>query len=246
MFLSILIDKLYNGEMAMEDGISVMWNIPYLNIPITNVVVMSWIGMAIIIIFAFVSTRKFKLVPVGIQNVAEILVETITNFSESIIGPEGKKFAPYLGTVALFLAFSNTLGALFMSELTNGLVAPTTRGLAIPVALAVMTILIVIGAGIQKKGIIGFIKSLFKPVVFLFPFKVLDFVIKPLSLSLRLYGNILGAYVLMEMILHSLPLVLPSIACLYFDLFDGLLQVFVFILLTALYISEEVEEEEEE
>lgn len=229
----------------MDDGIRVIWNIPGLDIPVTNVVVMSWIGMAIIIVWALVSTRKLKLVPVGLQNTAEIFVETLTNFSENIIGHAGRKFAPYLGTVALFLAFANTLGALFMSELTGGLVAPTTRGLAIPVALAVMTILVVIGAGIQKKGIVGFIKSLFKPVAFLFPFKVLEFFIKPLSLSMRLYGNILGAYVLMEMILHAVPVVLPSIACLYFDLFDGLLQVFVFVLLTSLYIAEEVEDEEE-
>lgn len=229
----------------MEDGIEVMWNLPFFDIPITNVVVMSWIIMAVIILWSIVSTRKLKLIPTGLQNTAEIAVETITNFSESIIGPSGRKFAPYLGTIALFMGLSNTLGALFMSGITGGLVAPPTRGLAIPVALAVMTILIVIGAGIQKKGIIGFIKSLFKPVFFLFPFKVLEFFIKPLSLSMRLYGNILGAYILMEMIIHSLPVVLPSVACLYFDLFDGLLQVFVFVLLTTLYIAEEVEEEEE-
>lgn len=229
----------------MDDGIRVMWNIPGLDIPITNVVVMSWIGMAIIIVWALVSTRKLKLVPTGLQNTAEIFVETLTNFSENIIGHTGRKFAPYLGTVALFLGLGNILGALFMSELTGGLVAPITRGLAIPVALAVMTILIVIGAGIQKKGIIGFIKGLFKPVAFLFPFNLLEFIIKPLSLSMRLYGNILGAYVLMEMIIHAVPVVLPSIACLYFDLFDGLLQVLVFVLLTSLYIAEEVEDEEE-
>ena len=230
----------------MDDGIRVVWNIPGLDIPITNVVVMSWICMAIIIVWAVVSTRKFKLVPTGLQNVVEIFVETLTNFSEDIIGHTGKKFAPYLGTIALFLGIGNTLGALFMSELTGGLVAPITRGLAIPAALAVMTILIVIGAGIQKKGIIGFIKGLFKPVPFLLPFNLLEFIIKPLSLSMRLYGNILGAYVLMEMIIHAIPVVLPSVACLYFDLFDGLLQVFVFLLLTSLYIAEEVEDEEEE
>lgn len=230
----------------MDDGIRVMWNIPFFDIPVTNVVVMSWIGMAVIIAWALISTRKLKLVPVGLQNTAEIVVESLTNFAEDIMGHAAKKFVPYLGTIALFLAISNTLGALFMSSLTGGLVAPTTRGLAIPVALAIMTILVVIGAGIQKKGVIGFIKSLFQPVFFLFPFNVLEFFIKPLSLSMRLYGNILGAYVLMEMIIHAVPVVLPSIACLYFDLFDGLLQAFVFVLLTSLYISEEVEDKEEE
>lgn len=228
----------------MEDGIETIFTLPYLNIPITNVLIMSWITMAVIILWAWLSTRKMKLVPTGLQTTAEIVVEAITNFAEGIIGGQAKKFVPYLGTVALFLAISNTAGALFMSTLTGGIIGPSTRGMAIPVALAIMTILLTIGAGIQKKGIMGFIKSLFQPIFVLFPFKVLEFFIKPLSLSMRLFGNILGAYVLMEMILHNLPVILPSFACLYFDLFDGLLQVFVFVLLTALYIAEEVEEEE--
>lgn len=228
----------------MEDGIEVIFTLPYLNIPITNVVIMSWITMAVIILWAVASTRKLKVVPSGLQNSAELVVEGITNFATNLIGPSAKKFVPYIGTIALFLAISNTAGAFFMSELTNGIIGPSTRGMAIPVALAIMTIVIVIGAGIQKKGILGFIKSLFQPIFILFPFKVLEFFIKPLSLSMRLFGNIFGAYILMEMLIHALPAVLPSFACLYFDLFDGLLQVFVFVLLTCLYIAEEVEEEE--
>lgn len=228
----------------MGDGIKVIFTLPYLDLPITNVVIMSWITMVVIIAWAWLSTRKMKLVPVGLQNSAELVVEGITNFVTNLIGPLGKKYAPYLGTVALFLAISNTAGALFMSELTEGIIAPSTRGMAIPIALAVMTILITIGAGIQQKGIVGFIKSLFQPIFILFPFKVLEFFIKPLSLSMRLFGNIFGAYVLMEMLIHALPVALPGIACLYFDLFDGLLQVFVFVLLSSLYIAEEVGEEE--
>ncbi len=229
----------------MEDGIEVIFNLPF-NIPVTNVVIMSWIAMAVIILWAWASTRNLKLVPTGLQKTAETVVEGITNFVVGIIGPDGKKFAPYLGTVALFLAISNTVGALFMSELTNGIIGPSTRGIAIPVALAVMTILLTIGAGIQKKGLLGFFKSLFEPIWILFPFKILEFFIKPLSLSMRLFGNILGAYILMEMIITNIPIIFPSLACLYFDLFDGLLQVFVFVLLSSLYIAEEVEVKEEE
>ncbi len=228
----------------MEDGIEVIFTLPYLNIPITNVVIMSWITMAVIILWAVISTRKLKVVPTGMQNLAEFVVETVTNFATNLIGPLGKKYAPYLLTIALFLGISNTAGAFFASELTGGIIAPSTRGMAIPVALAIMTIVVVIGAGIQKKGIVGFIKSLFQPIFVLFPFKVLEFFIKPLSLSMRLFGNIFGAYILMEMLMHALPAVIPSFACLYFDLFDGLLQVFVFVLLTSLYIAEEVGEEE--
>ena len=178
----------------MENHVNVVWEIPYFDIPITNVVVMSWIAMIVIILWALIATRKMKLVPTGLQNTAEIVVETITNFTASFLGERGKSFAPYVGSVALFLAIANTLGALFMSTLSDGLIAPPTRDFAIPVALAGMTIIIVVAAGIYYKGLKGFIKRLFSPIPFLFPFNLLEFITKPLSLSMRLFGNILGAY----------------------------------------------------
>lgn len=230
----------------MQDHVVTLFTIPGIDIPITNVVVMSWITMGVIILWAFLSTRKLKLVPKGLQNTAEIVVETLNNFAESMMGKAGRKYAAYLGTIGLFLAIANTIGALFMSEITNGIICPPTRTMAVPIALALMTITIAIGAGIRKKGIIGFIKRLFKPVPFMFPFNILEFIIKPLSLSMRLFGNVFGAYVAMELLFNAIPWGLPAIACLYFDLFDGGLQTFVFVLLTSLYIAEEIEEEEEE
>lgn len=222
------------------------WNLCGLEIPITNVVLMSWITMAVIILWAFLSTRKLKLVPKGLQSTAEIVVETLNNFSENMIGKDGRKYAAYLGTIGLFLAIANTIGALFMTQITNGVICPPTRTMAVPIALAIMTIVIAIGSGIKKKGIVGFIKRLFKPIPIMFPFNLLEFIIKPLSLSMRLFGNVFGAYVAMELLFVALPWGLPAIASLYFDLFDGGLQTFVFVLLTSLYIAEEIEEDEEE
>ena len=228
----------------MDDGVITLFTIPYLDIPITNVILMSWITMAVIIFVAWISTRKMKTIPTGLQNVAEVVVEYVNNFCVKNIGSLGLKYAPYVGTVALFLAISNTAGALFMGELTGGVIGPSTRCMAIPVTLAIMTMIVVIIAGIKEKGILGFFKGLFKPNPILFPFNVLEFFIKPLSLSMRLFGNILGAYILMEMLIQNLPYILPGVACIYFDLFDGLLQVYVFALLTTLYIGGEVSEEE--
>ena len=222
------------------------WNVFGFELPITNVIVMSWITMAVIILWAFLATRKLRLVPKGLQNTAEIVVEFINGFAEDLIGKDGKKYAAYLGTIGLFLAIANTIGALFMTEVTNGIICPPTRTMAVPVALAIMTIVIAIGSGIKKKGLLGFIKRLFKPMPLMMPFNLLEFIIKPLSLSMRLFGNVFGAFVAMELLFKAIPWVLPAVACLYFDLFDGGLQTFVFVLLTALYISEEIEEEEEE
>ena len=228
----------------MNDHVEVVFNIPGLNIPITNVVVMSWVAMAIIIVSAFLATRKLKLAPKGGQNIAEFVVEVVNNFVKGIMPTRWKTYAAYIGTVGIFLAIANTLGALFMTELSHGVISPITRTLAVPAAFAVMTIVIAIASGIKYHGLLGFFKSLFKPTPIMFPFKLLEFIIKPLSLCLRLYGNIFGAYIVMEMIVANLPFIFPAVACVYFDLFDGLLQAFVFVLLTSLYIAEEVETEE--
>lgn len=229
----------------MNDEINVVFTVPYLDLPITNAIIMSWITMAIIILFAFLATRKMTDVPGKLQNIAEIFVEFIYSFFEGFMGKATKTYAPYIGTVGLFLVIANTIGALFMSDLTKGLIAPPARSLGIAAALALMTITIAIVSGLRAKGIKGFIKKLFKPVAFMFPFNVLEFITKPLSLGMRLYGNILGAFILMELLISNFPWAVPSVVSLYFDLFDGGLQAFVFIFLTAIYISEEIKEEEE-
>ncbi len=228
----------------MEEEIAVLARIPVtipftdisFNIVISEVIVTSWIIMAVLIVWAFLATRKMKLVPTGLQNSAEIVVETIDNFVKGIMGEHNyRAFVPYIGTLGLYLLLSNTLGALFFAK-------PPTRDFSIPFTLAIMTILLVLGASIKYRGLKGWAKSLFKPLWVMFPFNLLEYIIKPLSLCMRLFGNILGAYILMHMLIH-LPIA-PSIACLYFDLFDGGLQAFVFVLLTTLYVAEAIEVEE--
>ena len=228
----------------MEEEIAVLAKIPVsipftsisFNIVITEVIVTSWIIMALLILWAYLATRKLKAVPTGLQNSAEIVVETVNNFVKGLMGEHHyRAFAPYIGTLGLYLLFSNTLGALFFAK-------PPTRDFSIPVALAIMTITLVIGSSIKYRGVKGWFKSLFAPTPIMFPFNLLEYIIKPLSLCMRLFGNILGAYILMHMLIHF-P-VAPSLACLYFDLFDGGLQAFVFVLLTTLYVSEAIEVEE--
>ncbi len=228
----------------MEEEIAVLAKIPVtipftsisFNIVITEIIVTSWVIMALLILWAFLATRKMKAVPTGLQNSAEVVVELINNFVKGIMGEKHyKAFAPYIGTLGLYLLFSNILGATFFAK-------PPTRTFAVPVALAIMTIVIVLGAGIRYKGLKGWVKGLFAPTPIMFPFNLLEYAIKPLSLCMRLFGNIFGAYILMEMLVHF-P-VAPSFASLYFDLFDGGLQAFVFCLLTTLYISEAIEVEE--
>jgi F-type H+-transporting ATPase subunit a len=200
------------------------------SIPITETVVTTWIVMAILILIAVLATRKLKEVPAGFQN-----------FVEEQIGHHWKSYAPYLGTVALFLVLANMI-SLFSPHAGFGFeppfaLTPPTRDINVTAAMALMTILLVLASSIRYKGILGWLKGLVVPN----PFNLLEYFIKPLSLCLRLFGNILGAYIIMEMIGMVVPLIAPPVFGMYFDFFDGLIQAVVFTYLSTLYIAEAVE-----
>jgi F-type H+-transporting ATPase subunit a len=216
-----------------------------LSIPISETVVTTWIVMAILIITAFLMTRRMKLVPKGSQIFLETFVGSINNFMKEQIGHHWKPFAPYLGTIGLFLGVANMIS--FISPVAGfGFVPlftfkPPTRDINVTAAMAIMTIVIVIVSSIVYKGFIPWLKTFIKPAPFMLPFNLIEYIIKPLSLCLRLFGNILGAFIIMELIDILIPLFVPPVIGMYFDFFDGLIQAIVFTFLSTLYISEAVE-----
>jgi F-type H+-transporting ATPase subunit a len=119
-------------------------------------------------------------------------------------------------------------------------IRPPTRDINVTAALAVISILLVLFCGITARGIRGWLKSFLDPVPLMLPFHILDYFTRTMSLALRLFGNILGGYVMMGLIEKILPVGLPMIFGLYFDFFDGMLQAAIFVFLTSLYISEAV------
>lgn len=221
--------------------------------PISETVFYSWIIMAVIVIGAII-LRVYTLkvykendqVPVGAANVAELIVGGINDFAKGNLHHHWKPFAPYIGTIGIFLALANTMGMFGFG------IAPITRDFNLPFALATMTIFLVIGATIYYKGIFGFIKSFFQPVWWLFPLKIIEIFARWISLTARLFGNILAAFIIMEIIIQTMELVfgkifivgpgVPAIFSFYFDIFDGLLQALVFTFLTTLYVEEGLEE----
>ena len=133
----------------------------------------------------------------------------------------------------IFIAFSNMIGLI-------GLVPPT-MDLNVTMALSLMSIVLVELAGIIKKGPKKWLKSFTEPMAVITFMNVLELFIRPLSLCMRLFGNILGATVIMELIKHVVPIILPAALSIYFDIFDGCIQAYVFCFLTSLYIKEAVE-----
>jgi F-type H+-transporting ATPase subunit a len=201
--------------------------------------------MAVLIVGSLLLTRRLTEVPKGAQVLVEGIVGGLNDFFKNQIGHNWKLFAPWIGTVALYLGIANLLG--FFSPLPvfgfepPFALKPPTRDINVTAALAIMTILIVIVSGIFIKGFGTWLKSFVKPAPFMLPFNILEYFIRPLSLCLRLYGNILGAFIIMELLAMVAPLFLPPIASLYFDFFDGLIQAVVFTFLSTLYIAEAVE-----
>lgn len=228
-----------------------------ISIPVSDTVVITWVVMAFLIIAAILMTRGMKTIPEGKQNFIEWIVEAINGFVKTNIGHHWQHFASYLGTVFLFLIAANTIsifnvipGAEELYKLThlelfenipNIKLRPPTRDVNVTSCMAIMSIILVLISGILIKKPVGWIKSFFEPSPVIAPFKVLDYFIRPMSLCLRLFGNILGAFVIMELVYMAIPVLIPAGLSIYFDLFDGALQAYIFVFLTSLYIGEAVE-----
>lgn len=230
----------------------VIFSIPLpggLSLDINETILISWIAMAILIIAAFVLTRNLKEIPRGGQVFLEAAVEFLNNFSREHFGRRARIYGPYIGTVFLFLLVANIIPVLSPLSLPIfGIeppftIKPPTRDINLTAALAIISILLVFFGGLRARGIGGWCKNLLKPMPLMLPFNLLEYIIRPLSLCLRLFGNILGGFIIMLLIERALPIpaVLPAFASLYFDLFDGLVQAVVFTFLTTLFVAEAVE-----
>jgi len=195
----------------------------------------TWIIMAIMMIASLILVHGLKVRNISKKQAAlESGMSFIYDFFEGLLGKEGKAYIPYLITVVIYIGIANMIGLL-------GFKSPT-KDLNVTVSLAVMSIVLVEVAGIRKKGVRGWIKSFAEPIAIIAPINVLELFIRPLSLCMRLFGNVLGAIVVMALIKHLLPLIVPLPFSFYFDIFDGVIQAYVFVFLTSLYIKEAIED----
>ena len=214
------------------------FTIPVLGgIPIASAVLVSWIIMAVWMVATLLATRNLKVRDPGkVQVVLESAVNFLNGFVKETIGPHWRPFAPYLGTVALYIGLANIISIF-------GLVPPT-KDVSVTAALAIMSLFLIYGAQFRYNGLRGGMKRFAEPMPLLTPINLMEIAIRPLALCMRLFGNVLGAYIIMEMIKYLVPAVVPAVFCIYFDLFDGLIQTIVFVFLTALFAGEGIKEEE--
>lgn len=203
-------------------------------IEIAESVVITWVIMAVILLLSIFLTRNLKVRDISRrQLVAETIVTSLNKFVKDMVGDENKAYVPYLASVLVFIGISNIIGLFGLK--------PPTKDLNVTAALAVMSIILIEYAGIHKKGVKKWAKSFAEPIAIVTPINILEVFIKPLSLCMRLFGNVLGAYVIMELIKLIVPVIVPIPFSFYFDVFDGLIQAYVFVFLTSLFIKEATE-----
>ena len=204
-------------------------------IKISESVAVTWIIMAVVVLLCVIFVRNLSVENPG---KAQLLLESAigkgVDFFEDVMGKENRRYIPYLITVLIYIGIANIIG-LFGFK-------PPTKDLNVTIALAVMSMCLIEYSGIHKNGLKHWVKHFAKPVPFVAPIMVLEIVIRPLSLCMRLFGNVLGAFVIMELLKIVAPAIIPIPFSFYFDIFDGVIQAYVFVFLTSLYIKEAIED----
>lgn len=209
-----------------------------------QVLITSWVVLLIIIITSLISNQNLSFEPKGLQNFAEYTTEYIRNLAKTQIGEsEGLTWVPFLGTIFLFIFVSNWSGALIpwkFIELPNGELAAPTNDINTTVALALLTSFAYFFAGFRKLGL-NYFRRYVSPVAFLLPINILEDFTKPLSLSFRLFGNILADELVIGVLITLVPFLVP-IPIMLLGLFTSAIQALVFSTLAGAYIGESLEE----
>jgi len=218
------------------------------SIDITETILISWVVMAVLIGAALLLSRRLQEVPRGAQVFLEAVVEFSNTFFRGQFGKRAPTYGPYLSSLFLFLLLANIIPAITPVAISclgvepPFTIKPPARDINFTAALAILSILLVLLGGIRARGPRGWLKNLCSPMPLMLPFNLLDYISRPLSLCLRLFGNVLGSYIIMLLIEQALPvpLIVPAAFSLYFDFFDGFIQALVFVFLTTLYTAEAV------
>ena len=202
---------------------------------LTDAVIVTWIAVGIFAIIFAIMASKPKIRPDTKQTFVEMLVGLVITVAEGfgIREDEARHIAPMIGTFFIMITACNTISIFG--------IAPPAKNIGFPIATALCAIVYVIYVSIRFVGFKGFGRMLIHPMAFMLPFKIIDILVRPVSLCLRLFGNVFGAFVFMEFLHIVCPIIVPAAFGLWFDLADGVLQAIIFSYLTIYYIGESIE-----
>ncbi|MCG8364435.1 MAG: F0F1 ATP synthase subunit A [Pseudanabaenales cyanobacterium] len=208
----------------------------------------SWIVIGLLLIASIIATRNVQRVPQGMQNFMEYALEFVRDIAKNQLGEkEYRPWVPFIGTLFLFIFVSNWSGALVpwrLIEIPEGELAAPTGDINTTVALALLTSLAYFYAGFSRRGL-GYFAKYIEPTPILLPIAILEDFTKPLSLSFRLFGNILADELVVAVLVLLVPLFIP-LPVMMLGLFTSAIQALVFATLAAAYIHEALEGHGEE
>jgi len=214
----------------------------YINIPGLEHhphVTYTWVLMILFAALTLAVRVSMKLVPTGWQNALEALIVTLVDSMEGIIGHGGSRFLPLVGTLALFVFAGNVIG------LIPGCSSPTAN-VNTNLAMAVIVFVVYNFVGIQKQGFVAYFKHFLGPVWWLswliFPIELISHIARPVTLAMRLFGNVKGEDLVIFVLVFLVPLILPMFM-MAFAVFTSILQTIVFVLLTMVYLQGALAEE---
>ncbi len=205
---------------------------------ITTTHVCVLIVFLILIGFAIAANRAMKHasdVPTGFQNVVELVVEMLDGMVKGSMGNSASKFANYIGTIFIFILISNISGLFGLR--------PPTADYGVTLPLGLMTFALIHFNKFKYQKVSGVIKGLCDPWPIWAPINIIGDVAVPISLSLRLFANVLSGTVMMALIyglLSKVAIIWPAALHVYFDLFSGAIQTYVFCMLTMTYVSDAI------
>ncbi|CBN57629.1 MULTISPECIES: F0F1 ATP synthase subunit A [Kamptonema] len=231
----------------LEVGKHLYWHIGNLKVH-GQVFLTSWIVIGLLLVASIAATRNIQRVPSGMQNFMEYAFEFVRDLAKNQLGEkEYRPWVPFIGTLFLFIFVSNWSGALVpwkLIKLPEGELAAPTNDINTTVALALLTSLAYFYAGFSRRGL-GYFKKYIEPTPVLLPIAILEDFTKPLSLSFRLFGNILADELVVAVLVLLVPLFVP-LPVMLLGLFTSAIQALVFATLAGAYIHEAMEGHGEE
>lgn len=234
--------SLFTIMSAVEVGKHLYWNLGDYRIH-GQVFIVSWIVITALLILAFVGTRNLERIPAKFQNFMEFILEFLQDIAKNQIGEhEYRPWVAYIATIFLFILGSNWAGALIpwkLIELPSGELAAPTNDINTTVALSLLTSVSYFYAGLSKNGI-GYFSRYIEPTPVLLPINILEDFTKPLSLSFRLFGNVLADELVVSVFTLLVPILIP-LPVMILGLFASSIQALIFSTLSAAYIGEAME-----
>jgi F-type H+-transporting ATPase subunit a len=200
-----------------------------------EVILMTWIAFGVVILFGYLCTRESGILPGSFQILGELFVDQLYKLTEDAMDKElAIKYGPLICALFMFLLVSNWLGIIPHLE-------EPTKDLNTPLSLGVMGFVIAHAAGIRSKGFKAYIKEYMEPIFFMAPLNIIGELAKIVSISFRLFGNIMGGSIIILVVSYlTYSVLLPPFLYAFFGLFVGTIQAFVFTMLTVVYISVQV------